>query len=60
MHIISLNITDLLLSLWHGRLPVKLPDDKTTWVWAVLQDDVWEEHGKSVADSTPYIPGSFD
>ena len=60
MHIISLNKTDLLLDLWRGKMPVKHPDDKATWVWAVLQGDTWEDHGKSVADATPYLPGSFD
>jgi hypothetical protein len=60
MHIVALNLTSLLLDLWRGRMPVKLPDDKQTWDWAVLQDQTWEDHGKSVANATPYLPGSFD
>ena len=60
MHLISLNVTDLLLDLWRGKIPVWALDNKATWDWAVLQGDTWEEHGKSVAGATPYIPGSFD
>ena len=40
MHIVSLNLTDLLLALWHAKMPHKAPDDKSTWPWAVLQDDI--------------------
>ena len=60
MHILALNLPSLLLDLWRGKMPVKHPDNKATWVWAVLQGDTWEAHGKSVADATPYLPGSFD
>lgn len=60
MHLIALNITDLLLSLWRGIIKCKAPDDKTTWDWAVLQGEAWQEHGKRVAEMTPYLPGSFD
>jgi hypothetical protein len=60
MHLISLNITDLLLLLWRGTMKCKAPDNKETWEWAVLTDDVWVKHGQSVADTTPYLPGSFD
>ncbi|KAF8871855.1 hypothetical protein BD779DRAFT_1613874 [Infundibulicybe gibba] len=60
MHLISLNLTDLLLSLWRGTLDCNAPDDRSTWDWAVLRGDVWRAHGKTVADATPYLPGSFD
>ncbi|KAF8897774.1 hypothetical protein BD779DRAFT_1667695 [Infundibulicybe gibba] len=60
MHLISLNLTDLLLSLWRGTLDCNAPDDKATWDWAVLRGDVWRAHGKTVANATPYLPGSFD
>lgn len=60
MHLISLNIPDLLLNLWRGTLYHEKGDDKSTWDWAVLHGDVWKEHGKLVASTTPHLPGSFD
>lgn len=60
MHLISLNLTDLLIKLWRGTMDCEPTDDRATWDWAVLQGDTWKNHGKSVADATPYLPGSFD
>ena len=60
MHLISLNLTDLLISLWRGTLDIDPNDDKTTWDWALLKGDTWKEHGKRVAAATRYLPGSFD
>ncbi|KAL0056617.1 hypothetical protein AAF712_016777 [Marasmius tenuissimus] len=61
MHLPCLNIPDLMISLWRGTIDVdKKEDNKNSWYWAVLQGDVWKEHGKQVALCTPYIPGSFD
>ena len=51
MHLISLNLTDLLISLWRGTLDIDPNDDKTTWDWALLKGDTWKEHGKRVAAS---------
>jgi hypothetical protein len=36
MHLVSLNIPNLLLSLWRGTLYHEKNDDKLTWDWAVL------------------------
>jgi hypothetical protein len=60
MHLVSLNLTDLLLGLWRGSLDVDSNDDKETWHWAVLKGDIWKEHGKRVAAATTYLPSSFD
>lgn len=60
MHLVCLNITDLLLSLWRGSLPCDPKDKKAEWVWAILHNAIWERHGGTVADATPYLPGSFD
>ena len=60
MHLVSLNLTDLFLSLWRGTLDCDHPDSKETWDWAVLQGETWKAHGKKVAAATPYLPGSFD
>jgi hypothetical protein len=60
MHLVSLNLTDLFLSLWRGTLECEAPDSRAAWDWSVLQGEVWKAHGKRVADATPYLPGSFD
>src|ERR1700722_1568794 len=60
MHLASLNITELLLSLWRATLECHPDDSKRTWDWAVLQGDLWIRHGKAVADCKPYLPGSFE
>ncbi|KAI0054683.1 hypothetical protein BV25DRAFT_1816712 [Artomyces pyxidatus] len=60
MHLASLNLTDLLLSLWRGTIDCDKRDDKATWGWFVLEGDTWKTHGRKVAAATPYLPGSFD
>jgi hypothetical protein len=60
MHLISLNIPDLLLGLWRGTIECDSADDKGTWEWMVLVGDIWKHHGQQVADATPYLPSSFD
>lgn len=61
MHLGALNIPDILINLWRGTLDCdKTKDHKSTWDWAVLQGDVWDTHGKTVAAATPHLPGSFD
>lgn len=60
MHLICLNLTDLLFGLWRGTLKCGENDLKATWSWAILHDFLWEEHGEDVRRATPYLPGSFD
>ncbi|KAJ3508503.1 hypothetical protein NLJ89_g5715 [Agrocybe chaxingu] len=60
MHLISLNIPDLLFGLWRGTLECDPQDSKHTWDWVVLTGNTWKSHGQRVADATPYLPGSFD
>lgn len=60
MHLVSLNLTEILLTLWRGTLECDAKDNKDSWDWAVLTGDTWQAHGKRVADATPYLPGSFD
>ncbi|KAF8064108.1 hypothetical protein FPV67DRAFT_1782455 [Lyophyllum atratum] len=60
MHLV-LNIADLLVGLWRGKLDCsKTSDSTTTWPWAVLVGETWNVHGKDVAQCTPFLPGSFD
>ena len=61
MHLPALNIPDLFLPLWRGTFDCDKTDDRCLWDWSTLSDPVtWKAHGKTVADATPYIPGSFD
>ncbi|KAF9471189.1 hypothetical protein BDN70DRAFT_926234 [Pholiota conissans] len=60
MHLVALNLTDLLVNLWRGNLDCDPEDNKSTWDWDCLTGDVWIEHGQHVADTMPYLPGSFD
>ena len=60
MHLGALNISDLMISLWRETIDCTQLDDKATWDWAILQGQVWQEHGKAVANCLPYLPSSFD
>ena len=60
MHLASLNIPDLLISLWHGTFDCGTTDKRSNWDWAVLTSNTWTEHSKAVATAKPYLPGSFD
>ena len=60
MHFISRNLTDLLINLWHGTINCDPHDNHDTWDWAVLIDKTWKVHGRWVADTKLYLPGSFD
>jgi hypothetical protein len=59
MHLVSLNIPDLLVSLWRGTIDGE-KDDRRLWDFAVLRGTIWTDHGIDVASMTPYLPGSFD
>ncbi|KAG0698107.1 hypothetical protein DFH29DRAFT_878235 [Suillus ampliporus] len=60
MHVAAINAGDLLIPLWRGSFRADPTDDKATWHWAVLTKDTWKKHRSTIADATPYLPGSFD
>ena len=62
MHLIGLNIPDLLLKLWRGTMECdrKNGDDRDTWDWVFLVGDVWKQHGQDVANARRFLPSSFD
>ena len=60
MHLGALNLSDLMLSLWRGTIDCTSPDNKSTWTWVILRGEVWQRHGKAVADTLHYLPSSFD
>ncbi|KJA14867.1 hypothetical protein HYPSUDRAFT_149831 [Hypholoma sublateritium FD-334 SS-4] len=59
MHLIKINLGDLLLPLWRGTLRCDPTDNKATWDWAILTGDTWIAHGNYVASTTKYFPSSF-
>jgi hypothetical protein len=59
MHHTGLNIPDVKLGLFHGKMDGDRLDDKATWDWATLCGDIWQKHGKMVADAAQYIPGHY-
>ncbi|KAF9037969.1 hypothetical protein BJ165DRAFT_1407912 [Panaeolus papilionaceus] len=59
MHLIFINLGELLIPLWCGTLLCEPSDNKGTWDWATLTGDTWAEHGQLVADATKYFPSSF-
>jgi hypothetical protein len=60
MHLSTFNLANLLLFLWYGQLDNRRTDPISFWPWAVLWGNTWEQHGKEVAETTSYLPGSFD
>jgi hypothetical protein len=66
MHLISLNISDLLLGLIRADIDVDRHDDVNTWDWAIfkkgnpLSEKAWKDHGRMVAEAKPFLPTSFD
>ncbi|EJD44282.1 hypothetical protein AURDEDRAFT_65417 [Auricularia subglabra TFB-10046 SS5] len=59
MHELS-NLALHLIKLWRGKLDCIEPDDRNAWRWMVLTGELWKRHGQCVADSKPFLPGSFD
>ena len=60
MHQPVINLTALMFDLFCDREGCRKGDPTGVWDWAVLKGDVWEMHGKTVADAAPYFPRSFD
>ena len=62
MHLIGLNIPDLLLKLWRGTMECdrKNGNDRDTWDWVFLVGDVWKQHGQDVVNARRFLPSSFD
>jgi hypothetical protein len=59
MHLLCINIGELLIPLWRGQLKCDSNDNKDTWDWVKLIGNTWIEHGKLVAEATQYFPSSF-
>ena len=60
MHVIAINLPDLLIGLWRGTIDCDREDSRLLWDWVVLTGDHWKAHGLDVALCRPYFPGSFN
>ena len=61
MHLTTLNISNLLISLWRATIDCTKPDNKSTRDWAVFKwIDVWKKHGEAVTNTLHFLPSSFD
>ncbi|KAL1671013.1 hypothetical protein EV122DRAFT_172760, partial [Schizophyllum commune] len=62
MHLATLNIPDLYISLWRATIECDTrTDSKAAWPFAIFQSAArWKAHGKLVEDAIPFNPGSFD
>ncbi|KAJ8487112.1 hypothetical protein ONZ45_g14448 [Pleurotus djamor] len=59
MHLLQLNIPELLVSLWRGSMRCEPTDSKRNWPWVTLTGNTWTSHGKAIASATKYFPSSF-
>jgi hypothetical protein len=59
MHLLFLNLGELLIPLWRGTLNCAPTDDQTSWDWATLTGDIWQAHGQLVANATRFFPSFF-
>lgn len=59
MHLLFINLGELLVPLWQGTPLCDPSDNIDTWDWENLIGNVWIEHGKLVANTTKYFPLSF-
>jgi len=59
MHLIFINLGELLIPLWRGTMKCDITNSPSSWEWATLTGDAWKTHGKVVADATPFFPSSF-
>ena len=52
MHLAVLNISDLLISLWHATIDCTKPDNKSSWDWAMFRRvNIWKVHGEAVVNT---------
>ncbi|KAG6914406.1 hypothetical protein DXG01_000540 [Tephrocybe rancida] len=56
MHLLALNIPDLLISLWHGTIK---PLNNDFLECVTLVGETWVAHGKLVEEATQHFPSSF-
>ncbi|KAF6759405.1 hypothetical protein DFP72DRAFT_806348 [Ephemerocybe angulata] len=60
MHLICLNLTELLMELWRGTIELGAGDTKEDWDWVVLTGDAWKEHGKFVEHLREFLLSSIE
>ncbi|EJD40585.1 hypothetical protein AURDEDRAFT_69893, partial [Auricularia subglabra TFB-10046 SS5] len=59
MHM-TMNVASAIVELFHGSFPCSRTDSVNDWAWAIFRTaELWQAHGRDVANSTPYIPGPW-
>ncbi|KAF5336584.1 hypothetical protein D9611_006636 [Ephemerocybe angulata] len=59
MHLFFINLGQLFIPLWQGKLPCEATDSKASWTWARLTGEQWKQHGALVGESHRYFPSMF-
>jgi len=59
MHQPVINLAALLFDLWCARPGLRTHDSSSSWPWAVLTGDVWDDQGKAVERAGRHLPTSF-
>jgi hypothetical protein len=60
MHVLSLNLAELMVNLWRGAIDCDASDHKKNWAFFVLKDTLWELHGGLMNRCGARIPSSHD
>ncbi|CDO75335.1 hypothetical protein BN946_scf184966.g3 [Trametes cinnabarina] len=60
MHLTGLNLPDLFMGLFRGVIKGSTRSDPKTWPCAVLQGQVWVDHGRRVERAMNFLPGFHD
>ena len=60
MHLLMLNIPDLLVPFWHGTFDCDKTDHRSSWDWAVLQGTVWEADLQKAHDALVQFAHEFE
>ena len=59
MHQPVINLAALLFDLWCARPGLRDHDRSSSWPWAVLTGEVWDNQGKAVESAGKHLPTSF-
>ena len=61
MHLICLSVSELLIFLWQGTIQCEATNSKWDWDWTsqLMDNNIWQVHGKLVASVTKYFPSFF-
>ncbi|KAI0309381.1 hypothetical protein OF83DRAFT_1166864 [Amylostereum chailletii] len=59
MHLVLLNLTNLMIGLFRGTIECEPTDSKADWPWFILTGDIWKDLGRFIQLAAAYLPGCF-